>query len=67
MEQNLGTYDIIIRLIVGLTLIILLWVNELTTTVSWILLFFSFLLLTTGLSGSCPIYRVLQISTRKAH
>lgn len=64
MKPNLGPYDIAIRLGVGAGLFILLWVKEIEFPLNWLLLFISFLLVMTGLSGSCPFYWVFNISTR---
>jgi hypothetical protein len=64
MKRNLGDYDIAIRIIGGLCLTILFVVNDMDSPLNWILFPLSGMLLITGLSGSCPFYRLLHIDTR---
>ncbi|QDK77250.1 DUF2892 domain-containing protein [Spirosoma sp. KCTC 42546] len=64
MKPNLGNVDIVLRLVVGVSLMIILFVKEITFPLNWLLICLSFVLLITGISGSCPLYRILDISTR---
>lgn len=66
MKRNLGDYDVIIRIVAGLCLMVLFVVSNKTSPVSWILFPVSGILLLTGLSGSCPLYRLLHINTRSS-
>ncbi|WP_461147865.1 YgaP family membrane protein [Spirosoma pulveris] len=67
MKKNLGYYDISLRGIIGMCLLILFVVNDLHSPMSWLYLLFSIALLLTSISGSCPLYRVLNLSTRYKH
>jgi hypothetical protein len=64
MKRNLGDYDVTIRIIGGLCLMILFIINDMNSPLNWLLFPLSGMLLITGLSGSCPIYRLLHIDTR---
>ncbi|WP_080236786.1 YgaP family membrane protein [Spirosoma rigui] len=64
MKRNLGDYDVIIRLVSGLCLMIVFIINDVTSPLNWLLFPLSGILLLTGLSGSCPLYRLLHIDTR---
>ncbi|SOD93376.1 YgaP family membrane protein [Spirosoma fluviale] len=67
MKKNLGYYDISLRIIIGMCLLILFLVNDLHSPISWFYLLVSIALLLTGITGSCPLYRVLNLSTRHKH
>ena len=64
MKRNLGDYDIAIRIIGGLFLTILFVANDMVSPLNWFLFPASGMLLITGLTGACPLYRLLHINTR---
>jgi hypothetical protein len=59
MSHNEGTIDRVIRVVLGLALLALVFVGPHT----WFGLV-GLVPLMTGLVGSCPLYRVLGLSTR---
>jgi hypothetical protein len=60
LPQNEGTFDRIVRVILGATLLALVFVGPKST---WGLV--GLLPLATGLLGSCPLYRPFGVSTRR--
>lgn len=64
MKRNLGDYDIAIRIIAGMCLMVLFVVNYQQYPLSWVLFPLSGILLVTGITGSCPLYRILHLNTR---
>jgi Protein of unknown function (DUF2892) len=67
MKRNLGKYDIGIRLLVGVSLLIVYFISDLNSPLNWILLGVSGILLVTGITGYCPLYTFLNVSTRINH
>ncbi len=61
MEQNIGKTDRIIRVVIGLTIILVGVVIH-----SWWAAI-GLVPLLTSLTGFCPLYTLLKISTRKTH
>jgi hypothetical protein len=61
MAHNVGSYDRVIRIAVGLGLIALVFVGP-VTPLGWI----GIVPLATGLIGSCPAYQLLGVSTKPA-
>ena len=64
MKKNLGTLDRLVRLAGALAIIILYAVGQLTGTAAIILGIVALLLIATGVTGICPAYTGLKISTR---
>ncbi len=58
MTRNEGTIDRILRILVGLTLVALVFVGP-QTPFGWL----GFVPLVTGLVGICPVYSLLGIKT----
>jgi hypothetical protein len=65
MKPNEGTSDRIIRLILGVVLIIIGWPVLGNNTVGIILDVIGVILLITGITGFCTVYKILGISTLK--
>lgn len=65
MKSNQGSTDRIIRVIVGILLIIIGWPVFGNNALGIILDIIGAILLVTGITGFCGIYRVLGISTIK--
>lgn len=63
-KQNMGIIDRIIRICIGLILMIP-GIYLLTETVGIVLIILSILFLITGISGFCPGYIPLGISTNR--
>jgi Protein of unknown function (DUF2892) len=63
MDLNVGTFDRIVRVILGLLLIAVAlgYVPGYQTVWAWI----GVIPLLTGIFGTCPVYSVLGINTRK--
>jgi membrane protein implicated in regulation of membrane protease activity len=58
MTRNIGRTDQLLRVVVGLVLLALVFVGP-KTPLGW----FGLVPLLTGLSGFCPVYALLGIST----
>jgi uncharacterized membrane protein HdeD (DUF308 family) len=65
MKPNEGTSDRIIRLILGVVLIIIGWPVLGNNTMGIILDVIGVILLITGITGFCTVYKILGISTLK--
>ena len=59
MTRNIGNTDKVLRIVVGLVLLALVFVGP-KTPLGW----FGIVPLLTGLTGFCPLYTLLGISTR---
>lgn len=59
MTRNIGQTDKVLRIVVGLVLLALAFVGP-KTPLGW----FGIVPLLTGLTGFCPLYTLLGISTR---
>ncbi|HFQ92043.1 MAG TPA: DUF2892 domain-containing protein [Chromatiales bacterium] len=62
MQANVGSIDRVLRIAVGLALIAIVFVGP-QTPWGWI----GVIPLVTALIGWCPLYRILGISSNKAH
>jgi len=65
MKPNEGTTDRMVRLVLGVVLIIIGWPVLGNNALGIILDIIGLILLITGITGFCTIYRVLGISTIK--
>jgi hypothetical protein len=65
MKPNEGTTDRIIRLILGIVLILIGWPVLGNNTLGIVFDVIGVILLITGITGFCAIYRVLGINTIK--
>ncbi len=70
MTANVGTVDRGLRVILGIALIVAPLLNFLglgaSAAVAYILMAIGAILILTGLFSFCPLYRVLNIRTKKA-
>jgi membrane protein implicated in regulation of membrane protease activity len=60
LPQNESTFDRVIRVVLGVALISLVFVGP-QTLFGW----FGLIPLATGLVGSCPLYRMFGINTKR--
>lgn len=65
MKQNMANIDRIIRFVVVIAVIILLWTEVIKGTFATILGIIAIILVITSITGFCPLYVPLKISTRK--
>ncbi|MCJ7578240.1 MAG: DUF2892 domain-containing protein [candidate division Zixibacteria bacterium] len=65
MKPNEGTTDRLIRLILGVVLIIIGWPVLGSNTLGIILDIIGVLLLITGITGFCGLYKIFGINTLK--
>jgi uncharacterized membrane protein HdeD (DUF308 family) len=65
MKPNEGTTDRLIRLIVGVVLIVIGWPVLGNNTLGIILDVVGVLLLISGITGFCTVYKILGINTIK--
>ena len=65
MKKNMGTADRIIRSLIGVAIIVLFAVGQISGTAAIILGILAVLLLVTGFSGVCPAYMPFGFSTKK--
>lgn len=63
---NESNFDRIIRVLLGLVLLALGWLNVVPGTLGLVFKILGFLPLLTGLIGFCPLYALLKIRTNKA-
>lgn len=65
MKKNMGRVDTWIRILIALVIIVLFYLNKLSSPWDIILLIVGIVMLLTSLLGYCPIYTPLKIDTRK--
>ena len=65
MKSNVGTADKIIRIIIGITLVVVALVVVMSTVLKIILLVVGIILLLTAIAGFCCLYIPFGISTCK--
>jgi len=63
LKNNVGSIDRIIRVVLGIALIVGFFLNS-GGTWSW-LYWLGLIPLVTGLFGTCPLYSIFKISTKK--
>ena len=64
MKKNMGTIDIVIRLLIAALVIVLYFTNVISGTLGIILLIFAGIFILTSLFGICPLYLPFGISTQ---
>jgi len=64
MKKNMGTIDIIIRLLIAALVIVLYFTHVISGTLAIILLIFAGIFILTSLFSFCPLYLPFGISTR---
>lgn len=64
LTANVGTIDRVIRFAVAIGLLALAMFAGLSTPLIWISAILAAILAVTALTGFCPLYSVLRLSTR---
>jgi fatty acid desaturase len=65
MKKNIGTIDMVVRLLLALVIIVLYFVFAFSGTVGILLLIVAGLLILTSILGICPAYLPFRVNTRK--
>jgi len=65
MKTNMGTIDKAVRIFLALVVLLLYFTGNLSGTAAVILLIISAILLLTGITGVCLVYKILHLSTLK--
>lgn len=66
LEQNMGTVDRVVRVVVALVIAGLYFANVISGVLAIILGIVAVIFLITGLVGVCPLYMPFNISTKRA-
>jgi len=66
MKLNESNIDRVIRVVAGLILLALGWLDVVPGTLGLVFKILGFLPLLTGLIGFCPLYALLHLRTNKA-
>ncbi len=66
MRKNMHSADRVIRIVLALVIGALYVTGQISGAAALILGFIALIFLVTGFVGTCPLYRALGISTRKA-
>ncbi|MVT43019.1 DUF2892 domain-containing protein [Chitinophaga oryziterrae] len=65
MKLNMGKADRIIRILLALTVGYLYYVKMISGTLGIVLMIIAFIFLITGIVGSCPLYTLFGINSRR--
>jgi hypothetical protein len=65
MKANMGTADKFIRVLIGVLIAVLYYLNVISGTTAIIILAIGIVLLITSLVSFCPLYTLLGINTCK--
>jgi hypothetical protein len=65
MKKNVGTIDMVIRILIAVVVVVLYFTNVISGTLAIILLILAAVFFVTALINFCPIWSVLGISTKK--
>jgi hypothetical protein len=65
MKQNMALADRIIRIVLVAAVVVLYFTHQLPLIAAVILGAVALVFLVTGIVGTCPLYRLLGISTRR--
>lgn len=65
IKVNQSTFERFARIVIGGVLFVLATYIPMNTILVWILVIVGLILILTGLAGWCPIYSMLNISTKK--
>ena len=65
MKKNMGTVDKVIRIVVAVIILVLYFTHVITGTLAVVLLVLAGILVVTSLVGTCPLYLLFGLSTRK--
>ena len=60
---NVGTIDRLLRVFIGLTLVYTALYATLTPLFVWLLAIGGLILIVTAISGICPVYKALRLSS----
>ena len=66
MNANVGSTDKVIRLVLALVAVVVAFATGVSSALGIVLLVLGVVLAVTALTGFCPIYRVLGMSTGPA-
>ncbi len=66
LQQNVGTMDRGIRIIVGIALLALALVTPIATPFLYVVWLVAAIALVTGIVGFCPLYAVIGLSTARS-
>jgi len=66
MKQNMGQVDRIIRALLAVTIAVLFFIGQISGVAATVLGVIAIVFFFTSLVGSCPLYRVVGLSTKKA-
>jgi uncharacterized membrane protein len=64
MKKNMGTIDVIIRLVIAALLIILYFTHVISGILGIVLLIIAAIFILTSIFNICPLYLLFGISTR---
>jgi len=65
MKQNMGTIDRVIRVVLAIIVLVLYLTGNISGTAAIILGIFAVIFFLTSLVGFCPLYVLINISTKK--
>ena len=65
MRKNMGHTDQVLRILIGLSIMILYWQQIIEGTFAYILLAVAAIFVITGFVRFCPLYRIFGIHTCK--
>ncbi len=65
MKMNMGLADRIIRIVIAAAVAVLITFNQLSTAAAVVLGILAVVFLATGIVGTCPLYMLLGISTKR--
>ncbi len=65
MKKNIGTIDIVIRLVIAALIAILFYMGTISGVLGIILLILAGVFVLTSIIGFCPLYIPFKINTRK--
>lgn len=65
MKKNMGSIDRIIRISLAVIVALLYFTGQITGIATIVLGIVAVIFLTTGLLGSCPLYSIVNLSTKK--
>jgi hypothetical protein len=65
MNKTVGTLDAVVRAVLAAAVIVLLFTGFLSGILAVIGVILAVILLVTGITGYCPLYSMIGLSTRK--
>jgi quinol-cytochrome oxidoreductase complex cytochrome b subunit len=64
MKPNIGITDRVIRVFIAMIIAVFLVMGNINDTVGIVLAVAAVVLLTTGFTGYCPIYKLIKVNTK---